>query len=93
MTVPVRGDFVSRIGNGANRFWSVLGKPSQNEESAGNAVSVEAVQKRVDATRNTTRAREPFVRRHDRLERFNLEILLDVDSKEVRRRGFFGWHC
>src|ERR1700687_1845980 len=82
----MRGDLVTRGGDGEHDFRMVLGDPSEHKESAARAVPIEPVEQRIDASRQPARARCPLLAREGRFQRLYLEIFLDVDCEEVRSR-------
>ena len=69
--------------DGADDFRPMVGEPPQHEEGALRVMSVEAFEQSVDALDNSAWTRKPVVPMNRRFQRPDLEVLFDVNCKEM----------
>jgi hypothetical protein len=62
----------------------LIGDPPQDEEGASGTVPVEQLEDARHTTRNPALAVSPGLPRYDRVERRDLEVLLDIHGEVVR---------
>ena len=74
------------MSNRADDFGTMRRDPPEHEEGALRAMAFERLEELIDAATKPTRARDPFLARDGRLQRFYLKVFLDVDREEVRCR-------
>ena len=83
MTVSVGCYFMARGSDGADDLWPMVGEPPQHEEGAFGIMSIEAFEESVDALDHSAWTRNPVIPMNRRFQRPDLEVLFDVDGKEV----------
>jgi len=74
--VPTRGDLAHEVG-------PVFGYPAQHEKRCVDATFVEQVQQAAGVVFDAQLIARPALARHDVGERFDLEVVLDVDAEHV----------
>lgn len=85
VTEAMRSDFVSGAYDRSNYFGPMFGQPTEHEERSADAMAIETLKDRVRTLSDTTWLEQPVVARHHGLQRLHLEVLFDIDRKEMCR--------